>query len=254
MKIQSLLDAWRQLKFKELRVQASRCPICGPTLLILLQGSEQGVRCLRCRGTITALSLIKALRHCVADLGDKHVYELSARGYVVRYLKKHAAALTCSEYLPDLSPGSHTADGIRCEDVQALTFADESFDVCTSCEVFEHVPDDLRGFREIQRTLKSDGVFVFTVPLHDLEHTRERARLIGGRVEHLLPPEYHDDLLTGRGSVLSFRDYGRDIIERLRTAGFARAAILPPHPTEWWGYQRPVIVAAKSLSGPSLTP
>jgi ubiquinone/menaquinone biosynthesis C-methylase UbiE len=32
--------------------------------------------------------------------------------------------------------------------VQRLSFADASFDLCTSTEVFEHVPDDRAGLRE----------------------------------------------------------------------------------------------------------
>lgn len=30
--------------------------------------------------------------------------------------------------------------GVRCEDVQHLTFASASFDLCISTEMFEHVP------------------------------------------------------------------------------------------------------------------
>ena len=56
-----------------------------------------------------------------------------------------------------------------CQDVQHLTFDDAEFDICTSTEVFEHVPDDIKGFKEIYRVLKDDGVFIFTVPIHDEE-------------------------------------------------------------------------------------
>jgi SAM-dependent methyltransferase len=114
---------------------------------------------------------------------------------------------------------------VLCQDVQQLTFPDASFDVCTSTEVFEHVADDARGFREIRRVLRAGGAFVFTVPLGDAEATVERAESQGGRIVHLLPPEYHGDRIRGRDRVLAFRNYGRDIVERLRTAGFAHARI-----------------------------
>ncbi len=101
--------------------------------------------------------------------------------------------------------------------------ADASFDVCTSTEVFEHVPDDARGFAEIRRVLRPGGFFVFTVPLSPGAATVERAALRDGSVHHVLPPVYHGDRVRGRGKVLVFRDYGMDIAERLRRQGFAQA-------------------------------
>lgn len=246
MKFQSVIDAYRILVLRELRIHFCKCPLCGPSLFIRLCNSEKGIRCMKCRATITALSLIKVMSDYVPDLAEKHVYELSAYGYVNRYLHKHAAALTCSEYLAHVKHGSYTAQGVRCEDVQALSFDDKSFDICTSTEVFEHVPDDLRGFREIHRVLKPNGILIFTVPLNDIPVTRERAVLVDKHVQHLVPPEYHDDLLTGSNSVLSFRDYGWDITDRLKSAGFIHAMIVAPDPDIWWGYQRPVVVAEKS--------
>lgn len=246
MKVRSIIDAYRILVLRELRIHFCKCPLCGPSLFIRLCNSERGIRCLKCRATITALSLIKVMNDYVPDLDQKHVYELSAYGYVIRYLRKHAATLSCSEHLANVKYGDSTAQGVRCEDVQALTFDDESFDICTSTEVFEHVPDDLRGFREIHRVLKSNGILIFTVPLNDIPVTRERAVLVDKRVKYLVAPEYHDDLLTGSNSVLSFRDYGRDITDRLKSAGFVQAMIVAPDPDIWWGYQRPVVVAKKS--------
>lgn len=67
------------------------------------------------------------------------------------------------------------------------------FDLCTSTEVFEHVPDDGAGFQEICRVLKEGGTFVFTVPMTDAKTTVERTKAHNGRIEHLLEPEYHGD-------------------------------------------------------------
>ena len=56
-------------------------------------------------------------------------------------------ALTFSEFFDDVEPGGER-DGVPCENVQHLTYADESFDVCTSTEVLEHVADDVWRIRE----------------------------------------------------------------------------------------------------------
>jgi SAM-dependent methyltransferase len=104
--------------------------------------------------------------------------------------------------------------------VQRLGHGDASFDLVTSTEVFEHVPDDRRAFAEVHRVLRPGGAVVFTVPLMETAATLERARLEDGAVVHLTAPEYHGDRLRGRGRVLAFRTYGLDVLDRLRAAGF----------------------------------
>jgi SAM-dependent methyltransferase len=201
------------------------------------------VRCLRCRATPVTLSLIAALKQELGDLGKQDAYELSGRGPLVRYLQPRVKSLALSEFFEDLPPG-HWRGRVQCQDVQELTFASGQFDLCTSTEVFEHVPDDLRGFREIHRVLRDDGHFVFTVPMSP-GATVERARMNGGKVEHLLAPEYHSDRLRGKGRVLCFRNYGADIVERLLAAGFKAAFVRSRPEWSWFGYSRPVIVARK---------
>ena len=83
--------------------------------------------------------------------------QLPPHAAVHAYLGRHCASLQPSELLPGAAPGE-IRDGIRSEDVQRLTFGDGSFDLCTSTEVFEHVPDDLAGFRELARVLRPGGL------------------------------------------------------------------------------------------------
>jgi len=52
-------------------------------------------------------------------------------------------------------------------DVQSLGFADESFDVATSFEVIEHLPDVRRYLDEIHRVLRPGGQFIVSTPNHD---------------------------------------------------------------------------------------
>lgn len=232
------------LRPRELRARPHRCPLCGPGLLLRLADDELAVRCLRCRASAVHLSLAAVLRRACPDLPARRVLELSARGPLANWLHAQAAAFTGSEYFEDVPRGSQRA-GIRCEDVQRLTFADASFDLVTHTEVFEHVADDAAGFAELHRVLAPGGCSVFTVPLDRTASTRERARLRDGSVEHVLPPAYHGDRWRGDGKVLVFRDYGADIVDRLRAAGFARAWIEAPS-TAWWGHARAVVVAAKA--------
>ncbi|MGE5625558.1 MAG: class I SAM-dependent methyltransferase [Bacillota bacterium] len=245
MLLRSLTSGLRLLDLSQFALARGRCPVCGPTLLVKLKDRPAGVRCLRCRTGLTSAALIAAVKREVPDLRTRHVYELSSRGAVFRYLRDHAGRLSYSEYFDGAARGE-TRRGVRCEDVQSLTWPDASFDVCTSTEVFEHVPNDRRGFREIWRVLKPGGLLAFTVPLNLNARTRERARFAQGKLEHLLPPEYHGDHLRGAGRVLAFRNYGTDIVERLREAGFADAVFrrFPSH-DGWFGFHRHAVTAHK---------
>src|SRR5690606_4358359 len=112
-----------------------RCPGCGPSLLAVLGDDEMLVRCLRCRGTPVHLSLVAAVAAHVPGLATRRAYELSTTGAALAWLERRCGSVATSEYLDGVvAPGS-LRDGVRCEDVQRLSFADGSFDLCTSTEV-----------------------------------------------------------------------------------------------------------------------
>ncbi len=243
MKLLSHVERIRHLtEWRAVRLRKQPCPLCQFSFLAKLGRSEHAIRCLRCGANPAVSSLVKVLVSCVPDLHTKSVYELSSRGPLFRFLQKHSGNLTISEYFDDVPPGG-VKKKVQCQDVQSLTFPDQSFDVCTSTDVFEHVPDDARAFAEIHRVLRPGGYAVFTVPLHHDYETIERARVIDGRIEHLLPPEYHGDHIRGLNQVLCFRNYGTDIVGKLRTQGFANVEIIPPDASLWWGCGRDVVVA-----------
>jgi SAM-dependent methyltransferase len=219
------------LEWRQLAASVGRCSICGATVFVRLNRTEWGVRCVRCGGAPNTLTLVDTIRRLVGDLGDKQVYVLSAAGPLFEYLQRSCRHLTFSLYSDAVAPGEY-ADGVLSQDVQRLTFPDGSFDLCVHSEVFEHVPDDLAGFRELHRVLKSGGATIFTVPVSDRDIT----------------PEYHNDQL--RGSVLAFRDYGRDVTTRLEFAGFHDVRLISdPGPAGLAyvreGFDRPVIVGYK---------
>jgi SAM-dependent methyltransferase len=232
------------ITLSELKIKLESCPICGPSVFIKLAAEEMAIRCIRCRASPVSLSLVAALQRVRPNLKQLSVYELSSRGPVVSYLKRHCSRLQVSEFFEGFVPGARN-NNVECQDVQRLTFADSSFDVSTSTEVFEHVPDDLQGFAEVRRVLRPNGVMLFTVPLSSATQTVTRAEIRNGIITHLLTPEYHGDRIRGTGKVLVFRDYGQDVLQRVLSAGFSNAEFILPNNNVVFGFARTVIAAYK---------
>ena len=233
------------LRPAQLRLRREACSLCRFPLLVRLRAEEMGVRCPRCGASAVTQSLVDVLDQLELDLAHSKVYELSAQGALVKFLRRRCRSLTLSEYFDGISPGDWH-DGIRCQDVQALTHADASFDLCTSTEVFEHVEDDAAGFREMLRVLRPGGHLVFTVPLDTGQPTVERTAVENGVRRNILPPEYHADRYRG-AQVFCYRTYGVDIVDRLRESGFAEAQIRMPRST-LFGFARPVVCARKAAT------
>jgi len=93
-------------------------------------------------------------------------------------------------------------------DIMDIAYAEETFDVIFCSHVLEHVPDDRRAIRELNRVLRSDGWAVFLVPItadrtfedRSITDPSDRLRLFG-----------HEDHV---------RRYGPDFVKRLEEGGF----------------------------------
>jgi SAM-dependent methyltransferase len=111
---------------------------------------------------------------------------------------------------------------LRHEDMTHLSFPDRMFDAIVTMDVFEHIPDYCAAFRECNRTLRTGGGLVFSIPFFPhQDKTHVRAVIENGTVHHIEPPEYHGNPL-GDGS-LCFQHFGWDIFDSLRRAGFKKA-------------------------------
>ncbi len=116
---------------------------------------------------------------------------------------------------------------VRHEDVTALTFADGSLASVLTFDVIEHVPDYRKSLVEFARVLQPGGLLLLTAPflLQSRETVVRARRTADGDVEHLLPPVYHGDPLSSEG-VLCYQDFGWDLIDDLRAAGFRHVEVI----------------------------
>lgn len=143
-----------------------------------------------------------------------HESSPSSRGASLK-LAGECAQYVASQYYADREPGS-AANGVRCENLEALSFADASIDLHVTQDVMEHVFDPAQVCREIARTLKPGGAHVFTVPIVNKHAaSKRRARLEADRtITHLDTPVYHGNPVSEEGSLVTV-DWGYDICRHI---------------------------------------
>ena len=106
----------------------------------------------------------------------------------------------------DLDPGS----GDLTIDITAIELPDASFDAIICSHVLEHVPDDERAMRELQRVLTPGGWAIVMVPI---DHGRETTLEDPSTTD----PDDRRELFWQEDHV---RLYALDIVDRLTRAGF----------------------------------
>jgi SAM-dependent methyltransferase len=142
------------------------------------------------------------------------------------WLKQRFENLVGSEYLRKARKPGEIIGGIRHEDLQALSFAEGSFDFALSFDVLEHVPFETKAFAELFRVLKPGGKLLFTAPFTAGTATNTVRALMepNGEIRHLAEPEYHGNPVDPEGGALAFRYYGWDVLDQLAAAGFSAPA------------------------------
>ena len=157
---------------------------------------------------------------------------------VYRWLSAYYPNVVGSEFLGEkFSSGEVTRAGTRHEDLTRVSFGNQTMDAILSFDVFEHIPDFLVAFRECARILKPGGMLLTTVPFRaDSPVNLIRARHSeNGELIHHHPPEYHGDPLDPDRGVLCYQHFGWEMLDQLRSCGFAESYALVLHSAEF-GY------------------
>lgn len=163
-------------------------------------------RCKKCRSIPRQRHVQYILDRYFAGWEGLHIHESSPSNDLIR---RHCAFYTQSQFFSDTDWGMEK-NGVRCENLEQLTFANNTFDIFITQDVFEHVLDPEKAAREIMRVLKPGGAHVFTAPKHrHVKKSYPRARLAENGIEHLLEQQYHGNPV-GDGRSLVTWDYGDD--------------------------------------------
>ncbi len=151
--------------------------------------AREGQYCLGCNMSRRVRMLLWAIRRVVPVLGGLDVLHVNQ----VNDLQPALAAARVVEtvYRRGVPAGGSIGGRIN-QDVQAMTFPDESFELVVHSETIEHVGEPSCALREAARVLRPGGRQVYTVPLLHTRSNRCRARMDEeGKATHLAPPSFH---------------------------------------------------------------
>lgn len=165
-----------------------------------------------------------ALTKFVPDWKSLKIHESSPGSASSFYISQDCKDYSSSQYYVDLPSGEYR-DGFRCENIEKLTFEDNTFDVFITQEVMEHVFNPNIAIAEINRVLKPGGFHIFSTPYRNWTKTVQRAKLDEkGEVLNIEKPEYHGNPI-GEGKSLVTFDWGNDFLEYIKSSAKVDAQI-----------------------------
>ncbi len=161
----------------------------------------------------------------IYDTQPAFYWSLSAYPIPDLLAKCHWIEIETSVYQTDKPLGSKLGANFTNQNLEELTFPDNSFDLVITSDVMEHVRLDHKAHQEIRRVLKPGGIYVFTVPhFRHGPNTIVRVEVIDPadptKDQFLMEKEYHGDANSEDHRTLSYRAYGTDLDDSLRELGF----------------------------------
>jgi SAM-dependent methyltransferase len=102
----------------------------------------------------------------------------------------------------------------------ALTYPDDSFDLCMSFQDLEHIPDYQFTINELYLVTKHSGHALLSTPFivgNQFTLTRVTIDSVGS-IKHLLELEYHGDLVITQG-ILCYYHLRWELLDAFKKAG-----------------------------------
>jgi|CXWL01.1.fsa_nt_gi SAM-dependent methyltransferase len=258
-------EEWRgQQAFQKLLLEnaklpqaAGYCAVCENTTIFTIAAPPEGepnwresVVCAGC-GLINrwrASLHLNRMLDATTPAGAVYITEQTTPVY--QWLIQRLPGLIGSEYVAATAVSGATVEWntlqLRHEDITRLSMADASLARVLTFDVLEHVPDYRAALTEFARVLMPGGLLLLTAPfLFESQDTLTRATVnADGSLTHHQPALYHGDPLQ-EGGVLCYQEFGWDLLDAVRAAGFAHAEIITCWAPDmgYYGSFQPFIVA-----------
>lgn len=193
-----------------------RCPICEAVVTFTAKNLwfRDSLLCSGCGSIPRERALFKVIFDTFPDYKKLSIHESSPsnRGASPK-LKRECRNYSSSQFFSNVTPGSvDISTGFRCENLESLTFPDNSFDILVTQDVMEHIFDYEKAFKEIARVLKPGGAHIFTVPIINKGKPSEcwASRSERGEIVYHHEPEYHGNPVDAKGALVTMH-WGYDI-------------------------------------------
>lgn len=198
------------------------CPLCEKktTFSSTNEWFRDFLKCGICKSIPRERALMHVIKMFFPNYRGLSVHESSpANRGASQKLRIECPNYSASQFFYDVQPGSiHKPTGFRCENLEAMTFEDRSFDLFITQDVMEHIFEPDKAFREIARVLKPGGAHIFTAPLINKGKKSEcwAARDAKGEIIYHHEPEYHGNPVDSKGALVTMH-WGYDIAEFILT-------------------------------------
>lgn len=204
------------------------CPCCKTK--IVFKSEHKWLRdhflCPNCGSLPRERALITVIEKYYPDWTELTIHESSPgnRGISLKF-KQNCPLYTSSQYFSDF-PLGQLCNGTMNENLERLSFKDESFDIIITQDVVEHIFHPEKAFSEIARVLKPGGAHIFTVPLVNKNKPSEKWAELkpDGTVNFIKTPEYHNGPASAGGCPVTMH-WGYDICNAIYKASGLSTAI-----------------------------
>jgi SAM-dependent methyltransferase len=197
------------------------CPVCENKITFSSSDSwfRDNYLCASCGSIPRERTLMRVIQSFYPDWRGLAPHENSSggRGASAKLLKECTNYIS-SQYYKDVPTGV-MREGVRCENLEALSFGDNTIDLHISQDVLEHIFNPELAFKEIARTLRPGGAHICTLPIvNKHKPSCRRASLNSeGLVTYYDDIQYHGNPVDINGSLVTF-DWGFDICEKIHSA------------------------------------
>lgn len=181
-------------------------------------------RCILCNSIPRQRAMMNVLNNMRPNWRELTIHESSPSGPTMELMKQECPEYSYSYFIEQYMLGEKLGNGGTNQNIEKMTFDDDSFDIYITQDVFEHVNNPFAGFKEIERVLRPGGIHLFTVPLYPFMKSRPRISFNNGRVENILPALFHGNPISKEGALVTY-DWGSDIVEKIEESSGMKTVI-----------------------------